>query len=285
MLSQQNIYDTSIAITGNIFIKPKIPLAIGNGSRENREARPSTLDSYITIYNLSTNPQQFYIIPEQPTFTSNDKPLVYTAVYQNSKKVASGTGTATFVIPENVNGDKHVDTCIVAGLAETDLANASRLFASDYKPLYAYRGDNNFRDSCSMLTMPSGFEPSFVKVQTQGIPKKLALGEMQITVDDSFNFPGDGHPFVGIGIPHRTQRNMLIPVCVWDAVPSSTYVIKPSKEWHCFRGDLGAGQFGETKIDTLISQIVVELPRPGDNRSVKYDKNGTFVKYDGLSPL
>lgn len=78
---------------------------------------------------------------------------------------------------------------------------------------------------------------------------------------------------------------MMIPVAVWDAVPSSRYTLKPSTtKLHCFRGDLGAGSLGNL-TDTAVSKIAVTFPFENMEQMVKYDRTGKFQVYDGISPL
>lgn len=159
-------------------------------------AASSENDSVLIIQNHSDLQQEFVVYAENPEFTSGQYPdKVFTSIYQASLKVASSSGSASFVLADcspatSEEYSRHI--FVVTGHAHQKLEKGVELFPSDTKLLKLGTKTSSTQSSCT-VTIPADSEPTFIQVGTKGkTPPRLSEGEIQIEVDTSFKYPGAG---------------------------------------------------------------------------------------------
>lgn len=198
-------------------------------SRPNLSDSPVTIDTRssgkkpylqghtLMVRNRSSLAQPFLVFPALPSFGKFSVPEeVLTSTYQASLAVAPETGSTTFVFPSSMagihNAEKPAGSLVYAitGRAHAKMAPGLRLFATDYRALHPEAKGDLEQSSC-LMTMPDGFEPSFVKLGAEGSTnannfgdsmnemvvemvdsQRSPAGTIRISVDDSFSYPGPG---------------------------------------------------------------------------------------------
>jgi hypothetical protein len=81
-------------------------------------------------------------------------------------------------------------------------------------------------------------------------------------------------PFVGLGVPNP-PRDAIIPIAVWEAIPGTMYILKPSSTWQCVCANLRAREIVDP--NTWDQKATIEFRQPGMEKSIIFEANGTFT--------
>ncbi|KAJ4287280.1 hypothetical protein N0V90_012678 [Kalmusia sp. IMI 367209] len=234
-------------------------------------------DSVLMVQNRSYADQQFVVFAEKPEFTSGQYPdKIFTTVYQASLKVASSSGSATFVladcsIPTSDEYSRRI--YVMTGHAHTKLGDGVTLYPNDTKVLKLSTETRSTQSSCT-VTIPAESAPRFLKNEVEK-PPQLSDGEVQIKVDTSFRYPDAGYPFVGLGVPNPFDRDVIIPITAWEAIPGTNYILRPSSIWKCVRGKKAVREIIDPNAWSEFATI--NLTKPKMEKMVTFRADGTFT--------
>jgi hypothetical protein len=229
-------------------------------------------DVGIRVYNKSSTAQPFILYPSAPKFGPGDQPgEIFTCVYATSRKIAPDSGSANFVIAateffnQATKPSQLQPIYAVTGLAYSPLAPNVGMEATDHILL------NEQRSSCKM-GMPADSDPCFDR-NYQAVPNQE---QFQIKVDNSFTYPDEQCPFVGLGVMSRLRKTSpIICVMVWEAVPGSTYNFRTSDSWNCSRGTKEPG----TAIDLKdwLATVEFKVVKSGKHMEIAYAPDGSMT--------
>ena len=196
-----------------------VTIDIGSSGKKS----PYPQDHTLTVCNHSTLAQPFLVFPAMPSFGNFSIPEeVHTSIYHASLAVAPETGSTTFVFPSSREGIQGLEdyagmssVYAITGRAHAKMAPGLRLFATDYTALH-FEANGKLEQSSCLMTMPDGFEASFVKQGAEGFTDANTLGDnvseavvrmgnrerfpagtTRISIDHSFDYPSPSMSYFG----------------------------------------------------------------------------------------
>ena len=86
---------------------------------------------------------------------------------------------------------------------------------------------------------------------------------------------GSDKPFVGVGIPNPHNKEDIIPVVSWIAVPGSLYELRSDLTWYCSIGTSLHGMIVDP--DDYHVKIKVKFSDVSSQTEVIYEENGSFT--------
>jgi hypothetical protein len=194
MIRSLAVHDSSTAVTGEVTLNPNVAtFAHQTPMIPDGNLHTQNLDSSLTVYNRSAQPQAFYMTQELPQFapSATMPEKLYTVIYETCRKITNGTGMATFILKANEYSTPDINMAyVITGYSDDSLDLVDGVHSSDVMPGELYQEGHDLAPSCCTMTMSgqAGVAPYFVKGQTGArVAESLTENELFISTDSSFS--------------------------------------------------------------------------------------------------